>query len=92
MSQTPKFWLLVSFGVNNSHSDFWLGICPWRQKIGDSSAAVVAFHLCRPYCINTRQSPRGKNQCKVFIEYLTIMSGTQLNLYHLDNYGYAHHI
>ena len=31
--------------VNNSHSDFWLGMCPWSQKMGDNSAAVVAFHL-----------------------------------------------
>ena len=28
--------------------------------MGNSSAAVVAFHLCRPYCINTRRSP-GEN-------------------------------
>ena len=28
--------------------------------MGDSSAAVVAFHLCRPYCINARWPP-GKN-------------------------------
>ena len=26
--------------------------------MGDSSAAVVAFHLCRPYCINARRLPR----------------------------------
>ena len=26
--------------------------------MGDSSAAVVAFHLCRPYCINARRTPR----------------------------------
>ena len=46
-------WSVPSW-VNNSHRDFWLGMCPWSQKMGDSSAAVVAFHLCQPYCINAR--------------------------------------
>ena len=36
---------------------FWLGICPQSQKMGDSSAAAVAFHLCRSCCINARRSP-----------------------------------
>ena len=26
--------------------------------MGDSSAAAVAFHLCRAYCINERRTPR----------------------------------
>ena len=26
--------------------------------MGDSSAAAVAFHLCRSYCINAKGSPR----------------------------------
>ena len=49
-------WSVPSW-VNNSHSDFWLGMCPWSHKMGDNSAAVVAFHLCRPYCINARWWP-----------------------------------
>ena len=48
-------WSVPSW-VNNYHSDFWLGMCPWSQKMGDSSAAVVAFRLCQPYCINARWS------------------------------------
>ena len=30
--------------------------------MGDSSAAVVVFHLCRPYCINARLPPGEKSR------------------------------
>ena len=36
-------------------------MCPWRQKMGDSSVAVAAFHLCRPYCINASWPPGKKS-------------------------------
>ena len=37
-------WSVPSW-VNNYHCDFWLGMCPWSQKMGDNSAAVIAFYL-----------------------------------------------
>ena len=47
---------------NDSHGDFCLCMRLCSQKMGDSSAAVVAFHLCRPYCINARWPPRKKSR------------------------------
>ena len=64
LSQTPKYWLSVPSWVNNSDSDFWLGISPLSMKMGDSSSAVVAFNLCWSYCINARRPPRENSNVK----------------------------
>ena len=92
MSQTPKFWLSVPSWVNNSHSNFWLSICPWSQKMGDSSAVVVAFHLCRSYCINAWWSPRENINARFSLNISQLWGGRQLNLCYLDHYGWAQHI
>ena len=36
--------------------------------MGDNSAAAVAFHLCRSYCINARRSPRENINVKFSFE------------------------
>ena len=64
--------------VNNSHSDFWLGMCPWSQKMGDRSAAVVAFHLCQPYCINARWRLGKKFNVRFSIDNSKVCVGRQL--------------
>ena len=70
--------------VNNSHIDFWLGMCPWNQKMGDSSATIVAFHLCQPYCINAKWLP-GKNfNVRFSINNSKVCVGRQLNSCYLD--------
>ena len=52
--------------------------------MGDSSVAVVAFHLCRP-CINPRW-PLGKNfNMRFSINNSKVCVGRQLNLCHLDH-------
>ena len=79
MSQTPKFWLSVPSWVNNSHSDFWLGICPRSQKMGDSSAVAVAFHLCRSYCINAMRSPRENINVRFSLNISQLWGGIQFN-------------
>ena len=91
MSQTPKFWLSAPSWVNNSHSDFCLGIYPRSQKIGDSSATAVAFHLCRSY-INARRSPRENINVRFSLNISQLWGGRQLNSYHLDHYGWAQHM
>ena len=53
---------LNSLGLLNSACSFYFAacvpaMCPWSQKMGDSSAVVVAFHLCQPYCIKARWPP-----------------------------------
>ena len=88
----PKFWLSVPSWVNNSQSDFWLGICPRSQKMGDNSAAVVAFHLCRSYCINARRSPRENIYVRFSFNISQLWGGKQLNSCYLDHYGWAQHM
>ena len=43
--------------ANNYHSDFWLGMCPWSQKMGDSSADIM--YKCKV-------ASWEKFQCEVF--------------------------
>ena len=57
-------WSVPSW-VNNSHSDFWLGLCPWSQEMGDSSAAVVAFHLLSAILYKCKVAVWEKFQCEV---------------------------
>ena len=53
--------------------------------MGDSSAAVVAFHLCRPYCINTRW-PSGKNfKVRFSINNSKVCVDRQSNLCYMDH-------
>ena len=53
--------------------------------MGDSSAAVVAFHLCWPYCINARWPP-GKNfNVRFSLNNSKVCVGRQLNLCYLDH-------
>ena len=60
--------------------------------MGDSSAAVVAFHLCQPYCINARWSP-GKNfNVRFSIDNSEVCVGRQLNLCYLDHCRPQQHI
>ena len=84
-------WSVPSW-VNNSHSDFWLGMCPWSKKMGDSSAAVVAFHLCRPYCINARWPPRKNFNVRFSINNSKVCVDRQLNLCYLDHCRPYQHI
>ena len=77
-------WSVPSW-VNNSHSDFWLDMCPLSQKMGDSSAAVVAFHLCWLHCINGRWPPEKKFNVRFSINNSKVCVGRKLNscyLYH----------
>ena len=84
-------WSVPSW-VNNSHGDFWLGMYPWSPKMGDSSAAVVAFHLCQPFCINARW-PLGKNfNVRFSIDNSKVCVGRQLNLCYLDHCRPQQHI
>ena len=67
--------------MNKSHSDFLLGIC---QKMGDSSAAVATFHLCRSYCINARRSPGETINVRFSLNISQLKGGKQLNLCYVD--------
>ena len=51
----------------------------------DSSVAVVAFHLCQPYCINARWPPRKYFNVKFSINNSKVCVGRQLNLCYLDH-------
>ena len=53
--------------------------------MGDSSATVVAFHLCRPYCINARWPPRKKVNVRFSIKNSKVCADRQLNLCYLDH-------
>ena len=75
----------VPYWVNNSHNDFWLGMCPWSQIMGDSSAAVVAFYLCRPYCINARWPPGENVNVSFQINNSKVCFGRLSNLCYLDH-------
>ena len=80
-----QWGLPVPSWVNNSHSDFWLGMRPWSQKMGDSGAAVVACHLCRPNCINARWPPGKSFNVRYPINNYKVGVGKQLNLCYLDH-------
>ena len=53
--------------------------------MGDSSAVVVAFHLCRPYCINARRSPRENMNIWFSLNISQLWNGKPLSLCYLDH-------
>ena len=71
---------------------FWLGICPQSQKMGDSSAAAVAFHLCRSYCINAWRSPSENINVRFSLNISQLWGGRQLKSCYLDHNGWAQHM
>ena len=53
--------------------------------MGDSSAAVVAFHRCQPYCINARWPPGKKINVRFSINNIKVCVDRQLNFCYLDH-------
>ena len=60
--------------------------------MGDSSAAAVAFHLCRSYCINARRSPRENINVRFSLNISQLLGGRQLNSCYSDHYGSVQHM